>query len=342
MPEIFKPKSKVAVASSFEGIVNNGAPECALVSFNAYQQMPEGKGKFFGKVIEADEFSNIRNDRYVQAFLALRPDVTIAEDYGTVLQVLEGASDSEINQMLNHPDDEDSYRALRDKFDELKGQTADFRATFGSRDELAGGGKSAFYKERARLQEKDINAWMATQEPYEDAIGQFRLMIGTQEMDGNAPDAYQAVISGFVPWFATSKDVSSTYLLCKIYSQTGKLAADDIAKDGTKVCVISMDRIVGREQFPDEKNKLQLRIKQLRYVAEKEGLRHTDVWRVEDRYDPKEQQALRDEGFPIQFIVPGYIYPFDLAKAKKNPNVALLGRGNFGFDIAEYARRAQY
>jgi len=33
---IYKPQVTIPVASSFEGVVNNGAPECGLVSANAY------------------------------------------------------------------------------------------------------------------------------------------------------------------------------------------------------------------------------------------------------------------------------------------------------------------
>ena len=50
MSLIYSPKFKIVIASSFEGIVNNGATECALTSFNAYNKM-FGDGKFFDDVM---------------------------------------------------------------------------------------------------------------------------------------------------------------------------------------------------------------------------------------------------------------------------------------------------
>ena len=85
---LYIPKTKIVVASSFEGIVNDGAPECGLTSFNAYQQMEEGKGRYFGRVVEPADFHEINDSKEMRAFLALRPVVELAEDYLTVIELI--------------------------------------------------------------------------------------------------------------------------------------------------------------------------------------------------------------------------------------------------------------
>lgn len=51
----------IVIASSFEGLVNDGARECALVSFNAYRQQEAELGInedfILGKVRSAAEFN---------------------------------------------------------------------------------------------------------------------------------------------------------------------------------------------------------------------------------------------------------------------------------------------
>jgi len=228
--------------------------------------------------------------------------------------------------MLNKPQDEESYRPLTDKFHELKAEHSDLRNRFGK------GKDSAFYRERDRMQAKDMTAWMGTQEPYEDSITQFRLLVKTQERDEGAENAYRAVKSGFAPWFATSKDEGSTYLLCKIYSGSNRMAPDDIAEDGRKICIISRDRLIGMETVPDRD-----KIKQLTIIAEKEEIPHGQVWRLNDRYDTKQQIELRDAGFQTQFIVPGYMFPHDIRKAKEDPNLIVLDRRQFAGQLAKFA-----
>jgi hypothetical protein len=125
--------------------------------------------------------------------------------------------------------------------------------------------------------------------------------------------------------------------LCQIYTKTYGLDPGTVSEDGRRVCVISRDRIIGREEFPDVEDKILLRTKQLQWVAEKEDVRPVDVWRVEDMYSPKQNIALRDAGFPIQFVVPGYVFPFDLIKMKEDPNIRVLDRSNFAAQLGGLA-----
>jgi len=332
MTGIYRPGVKLAVASSFEGIVNNGATECALTSFNAYAQMPEGRGKFFGYVIEPKDFVTIRNSEHVAGFLALRPLVGVAEDYVTVLEVLE-ACPAEVRHMLNHPDEESAYRPLIELFQALKKNAwhAEKRKKFGT------GKESAFYRERKRMQDADMTAWMGTQEPYADSIAQFRMLADTQERVEGTANAYEAVTKGFVPWFATSKDEDSTFLLCQIYTQTDRMEQAALAEDGRVRCVISRDRLIGMETVPNRD-----KVKQLTVIAEREGVPHPQVWRIEDRYDTKQQLELRDAGFHTQFIVPGYMFPHDIRKAAEDRNVVVLDRSNFAAQLGGFAEAWRY
>jgi len=330
MTGIYRPKVKIAVASSFEGIVNNGATECALTSFNAYQQMMEGGGKFFGGVVEPKDIGQIRDTEHFRAFLALRPLVGVAEDYVTVLQVLEQCP-GQVRKMLNHPADEAAYVPLIEKFYELRGQQPVLRQRFGI------GKESAFYRERKRMQDADMTAWMGTQEPYADSIAQFRMLVDTQERVDGAANSYEAVTRGFVPWFATSKDEASTFLLCQIYTRTDRMERAALAEDGRVRCVISRDRLIGMETVPDRD-----KVKQLTVIAEREGVPHPQVWRIEDRYDTKQQLELRDAGFHTQFIVPGYMFPHDIRRATKDRNVVVLGRSNFAAQLGGFAEAWRY
>ncbi|MBI4174080.1 MAG: hypothetical protein HY517_00410 [Candidatus Aenigmarchaeota archaeon] len=58
---IYSPRMPIVIASSFEGLVNDGARECALVSFNAYRQQEAELGInedfILGKVRSAAEFN---------------------------------------------------------------------------------------------------------------------------------------------------------------------------------------------------------------------------------------------------------------------------------------------
>jgi len=322
MTELYIPRRKIAIASSFEGIVNNGATECGLTSFNAYQAMPEGGGKFYGRLVNAADFSSIRSTKEMEAFLLLRPVVEVAEDYITVIELIEKYPEL-IDNMLANPDSEMSYRPLLEKFEERKAESADLRARF----------KKAFYDERQRLQAADMNAWNLTQEPYMDTLPQFRRMLRGQVRNSDAGNAYEAIVSGLVPWFATSKDGASTYWLCKLYADVKKLEEGDVDEDGRRVCIISRDRIISKDQTTNK-------VKQMEYIAEKEGIERLHVWRLNDRYDAKQQTELRDAGFPVQFLLPGYVFPFDLKKAEKDDTlVMILDRKRFAEQLEAYAER---
>ena len=321
MPEIYVPNKKIVVASSFEGIVNNGATECALTSFNAYQRMTEGEDKFYERIIEPSEFSSIRDSRAVRAFLALRPLVEVAEDYLTVIEVIENNPDL-VDEMLSHPEREESYNPLIDKFRDRSMSAENRRTRF----------RQEFYDERERMQQEDYEGWLNTQEPYAEMIPEFRELVETQDRSGKE-GPYSSVKSGVVPWFATSKDEKSSYALCNFYANVRKLDPNAV---GEGACVISRHRIIGKEHTRDK-------IEQLRIIARKEEIPNPQVWRVNDRYDEEQQVELKNAGFPYQFLLKGgYAFPHDERKAQDDPFVIVLEREDFAQRLGEFAKNWGY
>ncbi len=317
---IYAPKHRIAMASSFEGVVNDGARECALVALNAYhEQHPRA---FFGRRLSADEFNQSYADTdIVKAFIALRPLVEIAEDYRTVLDLMR-MHPWEAYALSSNPGDAHVYALLEKRFNKLKQRTA------AQRDEFGKGKESLFYKERAGLQRADYDAWLNTQTPYEDTLPQFRLLVDTQAWDGETP------VSGFFPRFATSKDEASTRALCDFYAKVRKLDSSDV--EGMK-CLIPIDGIIGMETVPS-RNK----VDQLKVIADRLEAPRSRVWRINDRYDQRQQEELYDAGFAYQFFLPGYAAPSEIERAKSDKMVRLLDRKRFAGQLAEYAREWRF
>jgi hypothetical protein len=315
---VYIPRRKVAIASSFEGILNNGATECGLTSLNAYQQMDEGKGRFFGKIVEPEYFDTIKGSKEVQAFLRLRPLVELAEDYLTVLEVID-SNPALVGKMLSDPLNESAYDPLIDKFNERRAKSKELRAKF----------KKAFYDERSRMQKKDYNAWLGTQSPFEDSLVEMRYLVRAQKRNKEGD-----IESGFVPWFATSKDEKSTYGLCVFYGRVMKLDPEDIGEDGKKQCMITKDRIIGDEHIRDK-------VEQLKIIALTEDIPRSQVWRLNDRYDKAQQIQLRDDGFPYQFLLAGggYAFPHDVKKALEDPLVIVIARQGFAKALGAHAEK---
>lgn len=321
---VYTPKAKIALASSFEGIVNNGATECALTSLNAYQRMYPGLESFFSRVVEAREFGAFADSQTVAGFVALRQLVEIAEDYHTVLRLMDTYPDK-ITELLNDPTNISLYEFFIDRFSAIKATTAEERKRFGT------GKQSEFYRERARMQEVDYRAWMGTQRPYPNSIREMRKLIETQIRDGD--EVHKVLRSGFVPWFATSKDEESAFDLCRLYSDLGLLDPRDVSEHDSGVCVISRERIIGLETTRDK-------IGQVKMIAEREGLPPSQVFRVNDRYDPKQQTQLADSGFGHQIMVTGgYVFPHDVQKARNDPLVKVVERDNMAEEISRLAQR---
>lgn len=317
MAELYRPKTKIAIASSFEGIVNDGAPECALVSLNAYHQ--QDASAFFGKKITADEFnSHYRDTDIVRSFLILRPIVELAEDYRTVLDIIALYPHS-VQELLDNPSNTEICQFFEEKFRALKeGSTA-------QRDAFGKGKESLFYKEREALQQADYDGWLNTQAPFDDTLPELRKLVDTQVWDSDVR------ISGFYPRFATSKDEASTHALCIFYTKVKKLDPSDV--EGKK-CLIPRDGIIGMETVPSRD-----KVEQLKVITDRLEVPRSQVWRLNDRYDPKQQEQLYEAGFVYQFFLPGYATPHEIERAKSDKFVRLLDRKTFSEQLAAFAEQ---
>ncbi|NIO20444.1 MAG: hypothetical protein GTN76_06810 [Candidatus Aenigmarchaeota archaeon] len=315
---VYIPKDVIVIASSFEGVINDGARECGLTSFNAYQQMEEGKGKFFGRVVQPEDFEGIAASREIQAFLKLRPPVEVAEDYLTVIEVIENYP-TLIDAMLNDPTNPSVYDPLIENFNLRREESEELRVRF----------NKAFYAERKRMQNRGWNAWANTQSPFPESIEELRKLQETQKYEDD--EMRITLLSGFVPRFATSKDEESTYHLCKIYSQFGKLKSSDVGE--ADKCLIPRHGIIGKERTRDK-------VKQLKAFAEEFGVPHSQVWRLNDRYDIDQQQELWDTGFHYQFLIKGgYAFPHDYVKAEQDKIVVVLDRKGMAKELGRYAEQ---
>lgn len=335
---VYAPKDKIAVALSFEGVFNDGAPECGLTTFNAYRML-DWNFDAFGRTVEPEKFDSIRNSDWMVAFLRMRPCVNKAWHYFKVIDVLRDHPE-ERARIISDPMDTGAFDVLLDDYHEKCNATDEIEKTLLD---------DAFYTERTRMstvEKGDVvpgdmekyEKWVAIQSPFPQSKIEVKKLRKTiiYERDGGAPE----IVSGFVPFFATSKDNTSTELLCKTYVSTGQLEADDYDDAGGIKCTIPRQRIFGKDneiaaivreeldgyfesvkvktgKYPDARDK----VVQLVMIAHDAGVAHDRVWRVNDRYDAPEQVDLWLYGFNRQFLVPGYTFPHDYGRAEKDGRI---------------------
>ncbi len=306
-PEIYRPKVTIPVASSFEGVVNDGAPECGLVSWNAYPN-------FFGHRYETDAFGYLRAQEAFKAFLKLRPLVEVASDYMAILKMI-NKYERQARELAKHGAPQEAYRFFINNF-------VDTAVEIGA-EQLAGFDRR-FYAERKRLQNFDYDAWLGLQSLMPGSMEQFRLLHDTAEYE--SPESVR-VTRGFVPWFATAKDEESTHALCLFYSTSGALKPQDVTGER---CVMPRKRIIGKERT-------RVKNEQLKRIAEEEDVRREQVFYVNDRFD-REHAELREAGFPHQFIVTGgYAFPWEYDEAQQ-AGIVVVKREELAYSLGEYAK----
>lgn len=323
------PQKKIAVASSFEGVVNNGARECALVSFNAYHRLLEKKqvcGHRFMDVMEPDRFNReAKRDAVVNAFLNLRPLVAVAEDYLTVIQII--SLNLQHLPSLQVREAEEVFRFFKKEFESAKQATPDSRAAF----------KEAFYAERKRLQEADYGKWLSLQQPYEDTVQQLRILAKLRALGADGK-----VSNGFALYYVTTKDAKSTWELCTVYGKLGSLEAGEVS-DGIKAgtmdwpgylaqlstCLIKKDHILAKENGSQPEK--------MKAISDAEGIPPGLVWRLNDRYDEKEAAELKAGGFPYFVVTGGYAFPWDYEKAR-SAGITVIKRERLAESLSSIAK----
>ncbi|MFH1222054.1 MAG: hypothetical protein V1492_03140 [Candidatus Micrarchaeota archaeon] len=333
---VYRPQKKIVVALSFEGVLNNGVKECAFVSLNAYKRMIDNgqirsvitKGGFFRKILEPDEFIKnpvnplkpaIKDSAIVAAFVALRPLVAVAEDYYTVLQVIN--VNHEMAVLLGSPKNIDVYRYFIDKFEALKSwqSTAEERQIF----------KKEFYAERERIKQVSYEKWLSLQEPYKETIEQLRALAKTREFESGE------LARGFELYYLSAKDEGSIKELCNFYTKFGHLLDIEVGQErgaagiGENVqvevlraeflqrlsnCIVHPDHIIGLKKNPGGDKLLGMK-----GITEEQGVPPAQVWNVNDRLEkPEEIKRLKDAGFVNQFILTGgYAFPWEYDEAPR-------------------------
>jgi hypothetical protein len=333
------PQKKVVVASSFEGVLNNGAMECAFTSLNAFNKIAR-KGAirsdgFFGQgIMEPDEFRqlNLPGSMLVKAFLALRPLVAVAEDYLTVLMLIEAHGGAAREVVTNTS--KEGVEFFTEAFKRLKGTTAEARAAF----------RTAFYEERKACQEKSYPSWLALQEPYPETLDQLRLLNALKDGPAGASNG----VNGFFLYYVTSKDEASTLQLCNVYASLGSMKATEVSAAAIsaaggwpayvaslKTCLISPDRIIGIQKVAGGD-----KLRQMQMILAQENIDDpARIWRVNDRYDEAEIASLKSGGFVHYFIsAGGYAFPHDYETARQN-GIPVIERARLAEELSQYAEQ---
>ena len=332
---LYTPNKKIVIASSFEGVVNNGATECAFVAINTVRRMvARGYMPFHGrdrarvKQYSIDTFKSFKDLPQTQAFLRLRPLVAVAGDYLTVLQIVADNED-DAKQLVDGVHVESNINFFSREFEVQKKKSSKEREIFGKE----------FYVVRKETQDKDYKAWLSLQEPFPHTIEQLRILNSLKNAQDND-------FSGFVLYYVTSKDEASTYQLCNVYGELNIFKNGEISEvkfkpgvdyakwfENLKTCMISEERIIGKNNVVDAD-----KIKQMIMVSDKENVPREQVFRVQDRYDENEIETLKQEGFRHHLIVNGgYAFPLDYAKAQK-AGIPVIERADMAKSLSEYAK----
>ena len=327
------PDKKIVIASSFEGVVNNGAKECGVVSLAAYERMVND-----GRLEGLHSFAKEDPETVMKAFIFLRPMVAVAEDYLTVLMLIARnmATSTAIakGNIRTEKYTKDAIAHFQSEFAHIKELTKDQRAEF----------KKEFYIERKSRQDADYRAWLGLQEPYAETLEQLRILNPLKTFDAKTG----ALTGGFVLYYVTSKDEASAFQLCTVYGELGifkpgELGGTSILQPGEnwadvfesmRTCLIKREHIIGKETVPDVD-----KVEQMRIAAEERAqVPRKQVWRLQDRYDPEEIGALKAAGFDHQFIVTGgYAFLDDYDKARA-AGVPVVERSRMAQTLSDYAK----
>ncbi len=323
MSGVYKPKVPIIVASSTEGVVWDGAKECYLVAHNAaLKNLDDYKVlEPFDHIIEPEEFvknkEGFLKTEYFDAALKLRPLVKKAWHYFLVLDMIR-KHPKWVEDILSKPEDEKAYLGFIKEFSELKASTSPERQEFLDR---------IFYDERRRMKTTNMFAWLELYEPIGNRWEEFGKLAETKKLDEDGN-----VISGFIPAFATSKDEGSSHELCVHFVRTQKLDKRHYSDKNTHVCTVPRNLIVGKDRVPSRR-----KTDQLDMLREIMKVPKTQVWNLNDMYSHRELEELWGEKYRFNFLLPGYVFPFDIEKARNDPLVTVLGE-NFAEQLGEVAK----
>lgn len=318
---IYSPKSKILIASSTEGVVWDGAKECYLVTHNAALKDINNykRAEPFDHVIEPKEFTENKEEflktKYFDAALKLRPLVKKAWHYFLVFDMI-GRNPNWVEDILENPESEKAYLSFIKEFKELKASTPE--AVHKKMDEI-------FYAERDRMKIDHHFDWLELYEPIGNRWEEFGKLAETKKSEGGE------IVSGFIPAFATAKDEDSGNIVCVHFVKTKKLDKKHYSDGNAHACTIQRDLIVGKDRVPSRR-----KVDQLDMLGKITGIPKTQVWNLNDMYSHEELEGLWKEDYRFNFLLPGYIFPFDVEKAKNDTLVTVLGE-NFAKQLGKKA-----
>ena len=286
-PPLYIPDKKYVIASSFEGIINNDARECGAVSLSVWERMVAS-----GRLKGYASFEGYDSKLVMKEFLFLRPLVAVAEDYLTVLMLIQNYKTT-VKNIVRNPwygprFMKEVIAHFKDEFERVKFGTLEQRAEF----------KDGFKSERRSRQVSHYRDWLGLQYPYVESLAQFRKLSPLKKFDPVGGE----MTGGFLLYYVTSKDEFSTWGLCNYYGELefftkNELTDPNLFRSGEnlaeyfnsmKNCLITREHIIGVETVPDAD-----KVKQMTLVAERENIPHKQVIRLQDRYDLWEREIGR-------------------------------------------------
>jgi|GEM_PF-3509740 len=318
---IYSPKSKIVIASSTEGVVWDGAKECYLVTHNAALKNLSNykRAEPFDHVIEPKEFTENKEEflktKYLDAALKLRPLVKKAWHYFLVFDMINKNPDW-TEDILENPENENSYLGFINKFKELKALTPE---------KMQKKADDLFYDERKRMKRDHHFDWLELYEPIGNRWEEFGKLAETKKSEKGE------IVSGFIPAFATAKDEDTSHIVCVHFVKTEKLDKRHYSDEKAYACTVQRDLIVGKDRVPSRR-----KVDQLGMLGKITGVPKTQVWNLNDMYGREELEGLWGENYRFNFLLPGYIFPFDVEKAKNDPLVTVLEE-NFAEQLGKKA-----
>jgi hypothetical protein len=361
MEEIYVPRAhKIALCPGVEGVWNDGAYECFAATVTAMQDMPGYKGmlKDYGitEKIPPNEWKSLKDSGFEgnpelgkiwKLFREERPKVKVAEDYLYTFLIAHNEPEV-IECFLKDPSNREAYEPFEQAFEDT------------ARKNLAEGIElgDLFYNikkgtGRRWLQQQDYFDWQDLNEPMKDALREFRKIVDASRKEGGESGGYSI-------WFVTTKGEGDSFSLCDAYRRLGLMGEDEYTETGGRVCMVSRDRIIGRETLDNIKKdalrergmekttpefekefKENVTAYQLMVVQRGMDIPFSQILKIDDRIDSKQMEQIYSKG-SRQLCVPyGYAFPWQTEEAKKNPFVNVLTE-NTAAEIGELVREWGY
>jgi hypothetical protein len=354
-------RHKIALCPGVEGVWNDGVYECFASTITAMLEIPKYQSllKAYGltEKLPPNEWRRLKDNDFQdkpelgelwRLFRAQRPIVKVAEDY--LYNVIIADKNPEvIEQFLSEPTNVDAYQPFYRTFERVAKENLEDGTLIGD----------LFYNEkkgtgRRWLQQQDIFDWQDLNEPMPDALREFRKII-------DATKKYGGEHGGYTLWFVTTKGEIDSFILCDAYRRLGLLGEDEYTETGGRVCIVSRERIIGRETLDRIKKRIMeeqgvtestsefekefkrnATTYQLMVVHEKMNIPFPQILKLDDRIEESQIQQVRTKNSRQLCITKGYAFDFQVEEAIRNPYVDLVNSENMSVETGEIVRGMGY